>query len=107
MFKDLVYKAFNVNTQEEFNSIFKGFEGSTLIFELTSRENRVVTSYEGTQIWLLAVRDNVTGNYIDINEVISRFKKIINLINIQLSFLRNLHLIVILLVLKQLKSFLI
>lgn len=75
MFKDLVYKAFNVNTQEEFNSIFEGFEGSTLIFELTSRENRVVTSYEGTQIWLLAVRDNVTGNYIDINEVISKFKE--------------------------------
>ena len=60
MFKDLVYKAFNVNTQEEFNFIFEGFEGSTLIFELTSRENRVVTSYEGTRIWLLAVRDNVT-----------------------------------------------
>lgn len=75
MFKDLVYKAFNVNTQEEFNSIFEGFEGSTLIFELTSRENRVVTSYEGTQIWLLAVRDNVTGNYIDINKVISKFKE--------------------------------
>lgn len=75
MFKDLVYKAFNVNTQEEFNSIFEGFEGSTLIFELTSRENRVVTSYEGTQIWLLAIRDNVTGNYIDINEVISKFKE--------------------------------
>lgn len=75
MFKDLVYKAFNVNTQEEFNFIFEGFEGSTLIFELTSRENRVVTPYEGTQIWLLAVRDNVTGNYIDINEVILKFKE--------------------------------
>lgn len=74
MFKDLVYKGFNVKTQEEFNSIFEGFEGLTLIFELTSRENKVVTSYPGTQMWLLAVRDNDTGMYIDKDEIVLNLK---------------------------------
>ena len=74
MFKDLVYKGFNVQTQEEFNSIFEGFEGLTLIFELTSCENKVVKSYTGTQMWLLAVRDNTTGDYINKDKIISDLK---------------------------------
>lgn len=43
----------------------KGFIGcdtdKTFIFELTSHENRVVTKYEGTNIWFLGSRNNVTG----------------------------------------------
>lgn len=43
----------------------KGFIGcdtdKTFIFELTSHENRVVTKYEGTNIWFLGFRNNVNG----------------------------------------------
>lgn len=33
----------------------------TYIFELTSPENKVIIEYEGYTLWLLSVRDNVTG----------------------------------------------
>ena len=69
-FKELVYKALNISTQEEFNSIFDGFglkcrDFYTFIFEVTSRENRVVTHYDGYTLWLLAIRDNSDGMYFD------------------------------------------
>lgn len=69
-FKELVYKALNISTQEEFNSIFDGFglkckDFYTFIFEVTSRENRVVTHYDGYTLWLLAIRDNSDGMYLN------------------------------------------
>lgn len=43
----------------------KGFIGcdtnKTFIFELTSHENRVVTRYDGTNVWFLGSRNNETG----------------------------------------------
>jgi len=38
---------------------------NTYIFELTSPENRVVTRYSDTKATLLAVRNNVTGDFLD------------------------------------------
>ena len=69
-FKDLVYKALNVSTQEEFNSMFDSLdlehkEFYTFICEVTSRENRVVTHYEGYTLWLLAVRNQTNGSYLN------------------------------------------
>ena len=69
-FKELVYKALNISTQEEFNAIFDSLKLNckdfyTFIFEVTSRENRVVTPYEGYTLWLLAVRDHSDGMYLD------------------------------------------
>ena len=37
----------------------------TYIFELTSSENRIVTRYNETNITLLGIRNNITGDFID------------------------------------------
>lgn len=43
-------------------------QGFTPCFEYTSPNNRIVVKYARPKITLLAVRDNVTGNYLDVNE---------------------------------------
>lgn len=37
--------------------------GATVIFELTSPDNRIVVGYQSTEMRLLHIRDNVTGEY--------------------------------------------
>lgn len=43
--------------------------GQTPTFEFTSPNNRIVVKYDETKLTLLQVRDNVTGAYLDIQEV--------------------------------------
>lgn len=43
--------------------------GLTPTFEFTSPNNRIVVKYDKTELTLLQVRDNVTGVYLDIQEV--------------------------------------
>lgn len=64
-FKELVYKAVGVETQQEFDEIFKDCEKYTFICEVTSFENRVVVRHDGYSLWLLAVRDTKNGHYVD------------------------------------------
>lgn len=45
--------------------------GWTLIFELTSPANRIVVGYEATTLRLLAIREELTGGYIDQDTVLS------------------------------------
>ena len=66
-FKELVYKALNIKTQEEFDNIFDSFNigrNYTFIFEVTSLENRIVTHYTGYKLWILSIRNNISGNYV-------------------------------------------
>ena len=66
-FKELVYKALNIKTQEEFDNIFDSFNigrNYTFIFEVTSFENRIVTHYTGYKLWILSIRNNISGNYV-------------------------------------------
>lgn len=44
-------------------------KGLTPTFEFTSPNNRIVVKYEVTELTLLQVRDNVTGQYLDIHEL--------------------------------------
>ena len=64
-FRELVYKAIGVETQQEFDDIFKGHEKYTFIWEVTSFENRVVVRHDGYSLWLLAVHGTKEGHYID------------------------------------------
>jgi len=41
----------------------------TYIFELTSPENRVVTRYSETKVTLLAIRNRITGKYVDYSSI--------------------------------------
>lgn len=62
-FRDLIFKAFGVNNQEEFHDLVNVAlrKYVTYLFELTCFENRVVTRYEGTKVWYLGAVDNATG----------------------------------------------
>jgi T4 RnlA family RNA ligase len=65
VFKDLVYKALGIEKDTDFQLWCIGhFESEcTEVFELTSRENRVVTQYEGYKLWYLGTRHNHSGEY--------------------------------------------
>ena len=68
-FKDLCLKATEVDTDEEFQSLCNEVDldpSITYLLELTSRENRVVTQYEGTSLHFLSARNNITGKYVSI-----------------------------------------
>lgn len=66
-FKDMVFKALEVSGEDDFqlkaNHWFS--KDFTYIFEVTGVENRVVTRYQGYSLYLLATRQNQTGDYYD------------------------------------------
>jgi RNA ligase len=43
--------------------------GATPLFEWTSRKNQIVLDYAEDDLVLLAIRDNITGEYLDINDL--------------------------------------
>ena len=57
--KELIDKCLNYPKCCEFLE-----ENLTYILEVTARENRVVTKYEGYNSYLLSIRDNNTGEYV-------------------------------------------
>ena len=65
-FKELVFKALGVYSEDEFQFECGNclFEDNTYMFEVTSRENRVVTRYGGYDLWFLACRSNSCGTYL-------------------------------------------
>ena len=58
-------------------------KNKTYIFELTSPENRVVTRYINTKLTLLSIRNNMTGEYDNYNQM-KNWIKIINIPKIEL-----------------------
>lgn len=74
-FKQLMYKAVNVNSDDDFNALCNKHldKNISYMFEVTSRENRVVTQYDGYTLWYLASRLKDTGDYIDLRETIESF----------------------------------
>lgn len=75
-FKELVYKAINVSSDIEFNKCCETFDkDTTYIYEVTSRENRIVTRYEIPELWYLAARKNKCGKYVDFDGTIIGAKK--------------------------------
>lgn len=67
-FKELVYLALNVKSDEEFNLRCEPLEkDATHIYEVTSPYNRIVTVYSETTLWYLASRRNKTGEYLNID----------------------------------------
>src|SRR5690606_31211901 len=66
-FKDMVLRALDVS-EDGFQELCEQHlnKTQTYICEVTGVENRVVTRYEGYTLWLLAVRDNKTGYYANI-----------------------------------------
>lgn len=71
-FEDMVWKALGVNCATDFNDKCNEWlnPSSTYICEITGVENRVVTRYQGYTLWLLAERDNQTGEYYEVPLVI-------------------------------------
>lgn len=65
-FEQLVLKALGL-TDVEFQTkcLFNLSFDHTYLCEVTARENRVVTNYEGYTLWHLATRNNLTGEYIN------------------------------------------
>jgi hypothetical protein len=66
-FKDMVLKALRCLDDEKFQLYCNHYlnDEFTYICEVTGVENRVVTRYEGYSLWLLAVRNNLSGQYYD------------------------------------------
>lgn len=65
VFRDWVLRAMNL-TELEFQGAMVLFEQDvTMIMEYTGPENRIVTPYEKSEMVMLAVRNNVTGEYED------------------------------------------
>jgi T4 RnlA family RNA ligase len=64
-FKELVLKALNCN-KDQFQSRCDMFldPDTTYMCEVTAMENRVVTRYEGYNLWFLAARKNQTGEFV-------------------------------------------
>ena len=64
-FQQLVLKALALSF-EDFQVLSNKVltKGYTYLFDVTSRENRVVTHYEGYKLWYLATRCNKTGEYL-------------------------------------------
>ena len=52
---------------KQLNEIFDStlYRGYTYICELVSPENQIVTKYDKTELYLLNIRDNISGEYID------------------------------------------
>jgi len=66
-FKELVLKSLGCSTDEDFQEIANDcldYE-NTYLMEVTARENRVVTAYDGYSLWWLATRNKYTGEYLD------------------------------------------
>lgn len=65
-FVDLVYKSLNVDGLDSFNILCdKHLDRKiTYLFDVTSRENRVVTQYNGYTLWYLASRYTESGEYV-------------------------------------------
>lgn len=65
-FKELVYKAIDVKDDKEFDERCATFDiNTTYIYEVTSRETRIVTRYEKPELWYLAARKNKCGTYVN------------------------------------------
>lgn len=64
-FKDLVLRALGCETDHQFQMkcMFNLTFLKTYLFEVTSRENRVVTTYDGYTLWWLGTRCNITGRF--------------------------------------------
>ena len=76
-FKEMVYNAFDLTDDLylaaiEFQSLCNEWlnPSSTYICEVTGVENRVVTRYSGYTLWLLAERDNQSGQYYEVPLVV-------------------------------------
>lgn len=71
-FKDMVFKASDVNSEFDFQDKCNTWlnHTSTYICEITGVENRVVTRYQGYTLWLLAERDNQSGQYFEVPLII-------------------------------------
>lgn len=71
-FKDMVFKALGLTSEFEFQDKCNTWlnHTSTYICEITGVENRVVTRYQGYALWLLRERDNQTGNYYQVPQII-------------------------------------
>lgn len=66
-FEQLALRAFNADSMDHFQEICKWacmFPEVTYMFELTARENRVVTQYTEARMSALAARNNNTGEYL-------------------------------------------
>lgn len=75
-FKDLCLKASNAENSEVLQSYCENAEldpSVTYILELTCRENRVVTVYEGTKLHFLAARNNKTGEFVSVDRFQTHF----------------------------------
>lgn len=72
-FKDMVYKALNVQDNIDFQLRCSTWlnSTSTYVCEVTGVENRVVTRYSGYNLYLLAERDNQTGEYYRVPLIVS------------------------------------
>lgn len=64
-FKDLVLRALGCEDDKAFQlkCMFSLTFNKTYLFEVTARENRVVTRYEGYTLWWLGTRCNSTGRF--------------------------------------------
>lgn len=64
-FKELVLKALDCN-EDQFQARCDMFldPNTTYMCEVTAMENRVVTRYEGYNLWFLAARKNQTGEFV-------------------------------------------
>lgn len=71
-FKDMVFKSLNITSEYEFQDLCNDLLNctSTYICEITGIENRVVTRYQGYTLWVLAERDNETGEYFEVPTVL-------------------------------------
>lgn len=69
-YKDLILKTLNL-TQPEFQTFCNGslHEGNTYIFEFIGPDNHNVVRYEKNEMVLLAVRENVSGEYYDLSSL--------------------------------------
>lgn len=66
IFADLVYNALGVVNSGEFDQLCSNHLNieNTYLCEVTARENRVVTAYDGYKLWNLAIRNTENGEYI-------------------------------------------
>ncbi len=73
VFRELFRQALGCDVQEAFAKLPRE---QTYIFELCSRQNRVVKRYDAPQAFFLAARDKHTGKYVDF-EMIAEFSRVI------------------------------
>lgn len=73
-FSDVAVKAQNFIDKEEHSEYHRfckdmSEKGYTATFEYTGLQNRIVVRYEKEELTLLCIRDNITGEYLDISEL--------------------------------------